>query len=48
MDDMRIPDSKGTILEAAQKRVMETESQYNDGLITLREKYNKVVIFGRR
>jgi DNA-directed RNA polymerase beta' subunit len=43
MDDMRIPDSKGTILEAAQKRVMETESQYNDGLITLREKYNKVV-----
>ena len=43
MDDMRIPDSKKTILEAAQVRVRETESQWNDGLITLREKYNKVV-----
>ncbi|MFT4979676.1 MAG: DNA-directed RNA polymerase beta' subunit, partial [Myxococcota bacterium] len=43
IDDMHIPSTKGTILAAAQIDVVETENQYNDGLITMGEKYNKVV-----
>jgi DNA-directed RNA polymerase beta' subunit len=43
IDDMKIPESKGAILAGAQAEVEETESQYNDGLITMGEKYNKVV-----
>ncbi|MEZ4322399.1 MAG: hypothetical protein R3F61_33340 [Myxococcota bacterium] len=43
MDDMAIPESKGKILEAATAQVIATEQQYNEGLITPREKYNKVV-----
>ncbi len=43
MDDMVIPQNKGVMLEEAQRQVRETESQYNDGLITPREKYNKVI-----
>src|SRR5690606_12746698 len=34
---------KATILDEAFGQVRETESQYNEGLITPREKYNKVV-----
>jgi DNA-directed RNA polymerase beta' subunit len=43
MDDMAIPESKTSILEEAQQQVLATEQQYNEGLITPREKYNKVV-----
>jgi DNA-directed RNA polymerase beta' subunit len=43
IDDMRIPSRKSEILDGAQVEVQETEAQYNDGLITLGEKYNKVV-----
>jgi DNA-directed RNA polymerase beta' subunit len=43
MNDMEIPATKGQILKEALVEVRETESQYNDGLITPREKYNKVV-----
>ena len=42
-DDMVIPASKHRIVEAARKQVEEFEQQYNDGLITQGEKYNKVV-----
>ncbi|MDB5586258.1 MAG: rpoC [Devosia sp.] len=42
-DDMVIPPSKFAIVEAARKQVEEFEQQYNDGLITQGEKYNKVV-----
>jgi DNA-directed RNA polymerase subunit beta' len=42
-DDMVIPASKYSIVEAARKQVEEFEQQYNDGLITQGEKYNKVV-----
>ena len=42
-DDMVIPESKYKIVEAARKQVEEFEQQYNDGLITQGEKYNKVV-----
>jgi len=43
IDDMKIPDAKAVILEQAFADVQETEQEYNDGLITPREKYNKVV-----
>jgi len=42
-DDMVIPASKYTIVEDTRKQVEEFEQQYNDGLITQGEKYNKVV-----
>ncbi len=43
IDDMKIPARKQEILDRAQTEVRETETQYNDGLITIGEKYNKVV-----
>ena len=42
-DDLIIPDQKNDLLEATQKKVQEYENQYQDGLITQGEKYNKVV-----
>jgi DNA-directed RNA polymerase subunit beta' len=42
-DDMVIPPSKQAIVESTRKQVEEFEQQYNDGLITQGEKYNKVV-----
>ncbi len=43
MADMEIPSNKQQILSDARGLVRETEAQYNEGLITPREKYNKVV-----
>ncbi len=43
IDDMQIPANKAVVLDDARRRVRETETQYNEGLITPREKYNKVV-----
>jgi len=43
IDDMHIPSRKQEILESATDEVRETEAQYNEGLITMGEKYNKVV-----
>ena len=42
-DDMVIPEAKYTIVDETRKLVEEFEQQYNDGLITQGEKYNKVV-----
>jgi DNA-directed RNA polymerase subunit beta' len=42
-DDMVIPDNKAKIVDDTRKQVEEFEQQYNDGLITQGEKYNKVV-----
>src|SRR4029450_3303752 len=42
-DDMVIPDTKAKIVETTHELVREYEQQYNDGLITQLEKYNKVV-----
>jgi DNA-directed RNA polymerase subunit beta' len=42
-DDMVVPGSKRTIVEKTREAVKEFEQQYNDGLITQGEKYNKVV-----
>ncbi len=42
-DDLIIPDDKQNLLDATQEKVKEYENQYQDGLITQGEKYNKVV-----
>jgi len=42
-DDMVIPETKAKIVAQTQELVREYETQYNDGLITQLEKYNKVV-----
>ncbi|MBF0095260.1 MAG: DNA-directed RNA polymerase subunit beta', partial [Alphaproteobacteria bacterium] len=42
-DDLVIPASKATLVHEAEQQVKEFEQQYQDGLITQGEKYNKVV-----
>ncbi|WP_019223781.1 DNA-directed RNA polymerase subunit beta' [Bartonella rattaustraliani] len=42
-DDMVIPDSKSRLVTETESLAKEYEQQYNDGLITQGEKYNKVV-----
>jgi DNA-directed RNA polymerase subunit beta' len=42
-DDMVVPETKPKIVEATRSLAKEYEQQYNDGLITQGEKYNKVV-----
>ncbi|MFQ5625795.1 MAG: DNA-directed RNA polymerase subunit beta', partial [Methyloligellaceae bacterium] len=42
-DDMVVPQNKDKLVEETRKLVKEYEQQYNDGLITQGEKYNKVV-----
>ncbi len=42
-DDMRIPESKAELVGKTQAEVREFEQQYQDGLITAGERYNKVV-----
>ena len=42
-DDMIIPDSKAGMVEATKALVADYEQQYQDGLITQQEKYNKVI-----
>ncbi len=43
IDDVQIPPSKGEILEAARGEVLAIEEQYQNGLITDGERYNKVI-----
>ena len=43
MDDMRIPSRKQEILESATKELEEVRTQYEEGLITDGERYNKVI-----
>ncbi len=42
-DDLVIPPEKAKLVKATEKQVKEYEKQYQDGLITQGEKYNKVV-----
>jgi DNA-directed RNA polymerase subunit beta' len=42
-DDLIIPESKGELIGKTQAEVKEFEQQYQDGLITAGERYNKVV-----
>ena len=43
IDDMHIPSSKEHHIEDARRQVQEVEQQYQDGVITNGERYNKVV-----
>ncbi|WP_448548169.1 DNA-directed RNA polymerase subunit beta' [Thalassotalea fusca] len=43
IDDMVIPDAKYTIIESAEAEVEEIQSQFEQGLVTAGEKYNKVI-----
>jgi len=43
IDDMKIPAKKGKLLEEAYSEVQEIQKQYNEGLITDGERYNKVI-----
>jgi len=43
IDDMHIPSSKERHISAAREQVNEVEQQYQDGVITNGERYNKVV-----
>ncbi|MGH8173958.1 MAG: DNA-directed RNA polymerase subunit beta', partial [Rhodanobacteraceae bacterium] len=43
IDDMKIPAEKKAILEVAEKDVKEIQQQYQSGLVTAGERYNKVV-----
>ena len=43
IDDMHIPTTKASAIDKATAEARETESQYNDGLITVKERYNKIV-----
>jgi DNA-directed RNA polymerase subunit beta' len=46
--DMLVPPQKQTIIEASEAEVKEIEKQYTSGLVTVGERYNKVVdIWGR-
>ena len=42
-DDLIIPEDKKNLIDATQSKVKDYENQYQDGLITQGEKYNKVV-----
>ncbi|MFY8154783.1 MAG: DNA-directed RNA polymerase subunit beta', partial [Hyphomicrobiales bacterium] len=42
-DDIVVPENKWTIVEETDRLAKDYEQQYNDGLITQGEKYNKVV-----
>ena len=43
VNDMIIPVKKEEILAESEKEILEVEKQYTDGLITVGEKYNKVI-----
>jgi len=43
MDDMIIPGDKTTLVDETRNTVKDFEQQYQDGLITHQEKYNKVI-----
>ncbi len=41
IDDVKIPEKKGEVIEAAKKKSIEVLSQYNDGLLSREEKLRK-------
>ena len=48
VDDMLVPTQKQSLIAAAEAEVKEIEQQYTSGLVTVGERYNKVVdIWGR-
>jgi len=43
IDDMVIPDAKKDIIDAAEAEVIEIQEQFQNGLVTAGERYNKVI-----
>jgi DNA-directed RNA polymerase subunit beta' len=43
IDDMKIPEKKGDLIEMAQEEVRTVQKQHSEGLITDGERYNKVI-----
>jgi len=43
IDNMHIPTRKGELIKLAQSEVLQVQQQYNEGLITNGERYNKVI-----
>ncbi|MEA3354216.1 MAG: DNA-directed RNA polymerase subunit beta' [Campylobacterota bacterium] len=43
VDDIRIPDTKGERVAASKKEVIEVQKQFNQGLLTEQERYNKII-----
>ena len=43
IDDLHVPSRKEDIIETARKEVIKIEQEYQDGLITKGERYNKVI-----
>ena len=43
IDNMHIPSRKGAMIDGAQIDVVQVQAQYNEGLITNGERYNKVI-----
>ncbi len=43
VNDMRVPAQKPELIKAAEEEVKEIENQYTSGLVTVGERYNKVV-----
>jgi len=43
IDDIRIPDSKSGLVAKGKKEVVEVQKQFNQGLLTEQERYNKII-----
>jgi len=43
IDDIRIPDSKEGLVAKSKKEVIEVQKQFNQGLLTEQERYNKII-----
>ncbi|MGH7412166.1 MAG: DNA-directed RNA polymerase subunit beta' [Candidatus Methylomirabilis sp.] len=43
IDDMHIPSTKGKLINEANKEIIKIEQEYQDGLITKGERYNKII-----
>ena len=43
IDDIRIPDSKEGLVSKGKKDVIEVQKQFNQGLLTEQERYNKII-----
>ncbi|HWQ69827.1 MAG TPA: DNA-directed RNA polymerase subunit beta' [Patescibacteria group bacterium] len=43
IDDMLVPSTKGKLIDEANKEIVKIEREYQDGLITKGERYNKII-----
>jgi DNA-directed RNA polymerase subunit beta' len=43
IDDMVVPEDKGNLVREAERQVIEVQQQYQEGAITVSERYNKII-----